>query len=98
MRKKTMLLVSFALAAVLIVGQVGFSAESEREGSKGGMMNGNGMMNMMENENMDNMMDSMNSPEGEAMTESCGNFMESYDGTEDEADVKNTNVKSEERA
>jgi hypothetical protein len=86
MQKKTMLLVSFALATVLVVGQVGFAAKADNDAGKGGMMNGNGMsgmMNMMENENMGKMMDAMNSPEGQAMMESCGNFMESYgDDTE----------------
>lgn len=82
MQKKTMLLVSFALAAILVVGQVGFAAEGNNDGGRGGMMNGNGMsgmMNMMENANMGKMMDALNSPEGQAMMESCGNFMESYD-------------------
>lgn len=94
MRKKSMLLVSFALAAVLVVGQVGYAAEADK-GDGQGTMNENGMsgmMNMMENENtgkmmenegMGKMMDAMSSPEGQAMMESCGNSMESY-GDENE--------------
>lgn len=83
MQKKTMLLVSFALAAVLVVGQVGFATEPDNNGGgMGSIMNGNGMsrmMNMTDNENMDKMKGAINSPEGQAMIESCGNFMESYD-------------------
>lgn len=99
MQKKTMLLVSFALAAILVVGQVGFAAETENKG--GGMMNGNGMggmMNMMENENMGKMMEAMNSPEGEAMMESCSNFMETYDDEDQEADEENTSLQSDQSA
>lgn len=73
MQKKMMLIVSFALAAVLVVGQVGFAAESDNSRGMGNMMNG------MENGNMGKMMEAMNSPEGEAMMNECGNFMDSYE-------------------
>jgi hypothetical protein len=79
MQKKALLLVSFALAAVLVVGQVGFAAESDNFNGMGNMMNGNGMSEMMDNGSMNKMMGAMNSPEGQEMVESCGNFMESYD-------------------
>jgi hypothetical protein len=84
MKKKALLLVSFALATVLVVGQAGIAAESDEKSPNQGMMNGNGMsgmMNMMQNENMGKMMDAMNSPEGQEMMNSCSNFMESYDGS-----------------
>jgi hypothetical protein len=79
MQKKALLLVSFALAAVLVVGQVGFAAEPDNSKGMGNMMNGNGMSEMMDNGSMNKMMDAMNSPEGQAMMDSCGSFMESYD-------------------
>jgi hypothetical protein len=84
MKNKLMLLSSFALAAVLVVGQMSFAAES----GMGNMMNSNsttGMMKMMENGNMDKMMNAMNSPEGQEMMNSCHDFMES-DG--DDGDTK----------
>lgn len=70
-RKTKMLLFSFGLSAVLVVGTMGFSGTSEANENGGmmNMMNGNGMMNMME---------AMNSPEGQEMMESCGTFMSSY--------------------
>ncbi|MCL7747303.1 MULTISPECIES: hypothetical protein [Bacillaceae] len=72
MRKKTkMLLFSFGLSSVLVVGTMGFSGVSQANEDHGmmNMMNGNGMMNMMQG---------MNSLEGEEMMEACSNFMESY--------------------
>jgi hypothetical protein len=102
MKKKALLLVSFALATVLVVGQAGLAAESEEKTPNQGMMNGNGMsgmMNsngmsgMMQNENMGKMMDAMNTPEGQEMVESCGNFMESYGDEETEAE--NTKLQEE---
>jgi hypothetical protein len=79
MKKKMLLLVSFALAAVLVVGQIGFAAEPGNSNGMGmgSMMNGNGMNKMMENGSMNKMMDAMNSSEGQAMMDSCGSFMES---------------------
>jgi hypothetical protein len=100
MQKKTMLLISFALAAILVVGQTGFAAESDP--GNGGMMNGNGMgdmMKMMQNENMGKMMDAMNTPEGEAMMESCSTFLESYgEKDQQEADVENSSLESDSSA
>jgi hypothetical protein len=87
--KKTMLLVSFALATVLVVGQTGFASESDNNGGMMNMMeNGsmNGMMKMMENGNMNKMMEAMNSPEGQEMMNACSKFMES-NGDEDNADT-----------
>jgi hypothetical protein len=77
MRKKTLLLVSFALATVLVVGQVGFAAESDDFSGMMNMMNGNGMSAMMENESMNKMMNNINTPEGQEMINSCGKFMDS---------------------
>lgn len=76
MRKKSLLIVSFALAAVLVIGQVGFAAESDNSRGMGGMMN------MMENGNMGKMMEAMNSPEGEAMMNECGNYMDTHGNKE----------------
>jgi hypothetical protein len=86
MQKKTKLGLSFALAAVLVVGQIGFAEEDNNKdnGGMGNMMNGNGMTKMMENENMGNMMDAMNSPQGQKMMNACGDFMESYGDDEQE--------------
>lgn len=77
MKKKTMLVLSFALSAVLVIGQMAFAST---DGSSN-MMNGNGMSgmaNMMNNENMNNMMNAMNSEKGQEMMNACGSFMESY--------------------
>jgi len=95
MQKKALLLISFALAAVLVVGQVGFAAEPKDNNQGDGMMNGNGsgMMNMMQNENMNKMMGAMNSPEGQQMINSCGNFMDSYGSKKD--DTNNGNPKTQ---
>ncbi len=81
--KKTLLLGSFALAAVLVVGQSVFASNdnTNSSGSMSNMRNGNdmsGMMQMMGNENMQKMMGAMNSPEGQKMMNACGTFMESY--------------------
>jgi hypothetical protein len=80
-KKSTMLVFSFALSTLLVVGTLGFSPTSEANENSGGMMNmmnGNGMMNMME---------AMNSPEGQEMMESCSKFMSSYEDEEKEADL-----------
>ncbi|MCM3164084.1 MULTISPECIES: hypothetical protein [Bacillaceae] len=73
MKKKIAFVSSFALAALLVVGQFTYAEEPEK--GMGNMMNGNGngMMNMME---------AMNSPEGQKMMTACGDFMESYDDQE----------------
>jgi hypothetical protein len=67
--KKTPFLLSFALAAIIVVGQDGFAKGSD-----------NGMENMM---NGNGMMEAMNSPEGQKMMSACGNFMESYGDEKD---------------
>jgi hypothetical protein len=88
MKKKLMLLSSFALATVLVVGQMSFAAGSDDNGM-GNMMNGNGtsgMMQMMENENMGKMTNAMNSPEGQEMMNSCGSFMDSNGDDEAKAE------------
>jgi hypothetical protein len=72
--KKTLLMVPFALAAVLVVGQAVMAAEPNNDG----MMNGNGMMQMMNNEGMQKMMGAMNTPEGQEMMNACSKFMDSY--------------------
>lgn len=66
--KKIPFVLSFAIASFLVVGSTGFAAEPE-ENEMGNMMSGNGMMNMME---------AMNSPEGQKMMQACGDFIESY--------------------
>lgn len=90
MKKKSMLLVSFALTAILVISQVGFAAESDKEDG--------GMMNMMENENMGKMMEAMNSPKGKTMMESCGNYMETYGDEDQDADVENTSFQNDQIA
>jgi hypothetical protein len=97
MNKKRMLIISFTLAAVLVVGPLAFSVGATEDNGgmgnmMGGMMNGNGsngMMNMMENESMGKMMEAIDSPEGQAMIEGCGNFMSSLEETEEAEDEDN---------
>lgn len=74
--KKILLIVSFALAAGLVIGQAVIAAESNI-----GMMNGNGMSGLMQmdNEGMQKMMGAINTPEGQEMMNSCSKFMDSYD-------------------
>ncbi|MFZ3580139.1 hypothetical protein [Virgibacillus sp. DJP39] len=76
--KKVPFLLSFAFAALLILGTTAFAQESDNN-KMGNMMNGNGMSNMMENGNMSSMMMAMNSPEGKEMMNACGDFMDSYE-------------------
>ena len=63
--------ISFALAAILVVGQAVFSAPGNTDNSNyiGNMMNGNGngMMSMMNEEGMGKMIDFMAFPEGQEM-------------------------------
>jgi hypothetical protein len=69
MRKKTkMLLFSFGLSSLLVLGTMGFLGISQANKERG-MMNSIGMMNMMQG---------MNSLDGEELMEVCSNFMESY--------------------
>ncbi|EXX88894.1 hypothetical protein BG53_01150 [Paenibacillus darwinianus] len=87
-KKRNLLIASFALAAVLVVGQAAFASNdtgSARGGADsmmdGSAMSGNdmsGMMQMMGNKDMQKMMTGMNSPEGKEMTKACKAFMESY--------------------
>lgn len=65
--KKAPFALSFAFAALLVVGTTAFAQEPDNNGM-GNMMNGNG----------NGMMKSMNSPEGQKMMDVCGDFMESY--------------------
>lgn len=67
MKKKIAFVSSFALAALLVVGQFTYA---EKPDTMMNMMNGNGMMNMME---------AMNSPEGQKMMKACGELMEETD-------------------
>lgn len=61
---------SFTLATFLVIGGTAFASEGIASmGMMNGMMNGNGMSNMME---------AMNSPEGKEMVEGCQNVMSSY--------------------
>jgi hypothetical protein len=68
LKKKIAFVSSFALATLLVAGQFAFAEKPEN--NMVNMMNGNGMMNMIEE---------MNSPEGQRMMKVCGEFMESYD-------------------
>jgi hypothetical protein len=70
MKKKIAFVSSFALAALLVVGQFSYAEKSD---SMTNMMNGNGMMKMME---------AMNSPQGQKMMKACGEFVESYNKAE----------------
>lgn len=65
MKKKIAFFSSFALAALLVVGQFTYAEQSD------------GMMNMMNGNGMSKMMEAMNSPEGQKMMKACGEFMES---------------------
>lgn len=81
-KKSTMLIFSFALSTLLVVGTLGFSPTSQANENSGGMMN---MMNMMNGNGIMHMMEAMNSPEGQEMMESCSEFMTSYE--DEEADL-----------
>ncbi|PGT79580.1 hypothetical protein [Bacillus sp. AFS040349] len=76
MKKKIAFVTSFALASLLVVGQFTYA---EKPDNMPNMINGNGMMNMME---------AMNSPEGQKMMKACGEFMESSENSE----VKDTSL------
>ncbi|SEB05529.1 hypothetical protein SAMN05421743_11470 [Thalassobacillus cyri] len=69
--RKVPFALSFALATLLVVGTTTFAQEPDNNGM-GNMMSGNGMMNMME---------AMNSAEGQKMMNACGDFMEAYGET-----------------
>jgi|HigsolmetaGSP11D_1036233.scaffolds.fasta_scaffold42192_1 hypothetical protein len=82
MQKKKLLMISFGLAAILVVGQISFAAGSNDGLGTDGMMSNSGMSNMMkmmEDPNMTRMMTAMNSPEGQKMMNACSTFMNSYD-------------------
>ena len=69
--KKFLLIPSLAITALLVASPIGITWASGDQ-SEGGMMNGM----MMEN-GMNEMMDAMNSPEGEKMMNACQEFMSS---------------------
>ncbi|WP_163539784.1 hypothetical protein [Gracilibacillus sp. YIM 98692] len=74
--KKIPFALSFATAALFVIGSAAFAHEDTESNGMGNMMNshnGNGMMNMMENGNMSNMMK-------EEMMDDCSRFMDSYEG------------------
>lgn len=82
--KKTLLVVSFALAAILVIGQEVIAANSNDNNgissNMSNMMNEDGipgMTQMMGNENVQKMISAMNSPEGQEMMSACSTFMES---------------------
>ncbi|MFC4767005.1 hypothetical protein [Effusibacillus consociatus] len=79
MQKKTMLGVSFALAAALVVGGMALAAGSDD--NKG-------------NDLAAKMINAMNSPEGQEMVKSCGKFMESYDKNSDGAKIEKNSTAS----
>lgn len=70
MRKKSIIISSIALLAVLVSAQIGFAAGSTDKPV--------GMAEMMKNADMGKMMQAMQSPEGLNMMKACGEFMESY--------------------
>ena len=74
--KKGPLVLSFALSTLLVVGTTGFAHGSNSDGAAN-------MLNANEN-GMKNMMNAMNSPEGQEMMTTCANFMESI-GDDQEA-------------
>lgn len=81
MQKKTKLALAFSLAMVLVIGGMAFASGINENDGMDNMMNGHGMLGMMQmmvNENMSKMMDAMNSPEGQEMMKACRKFMESY--------------------
>ena len=67
--KKRILIPSLAIAVVLVAGSIGVTSASG-DHSNDGMMNG-----MMNGEGMNQMMEAMDSPEGQAMMDACHNFM-----------------------
>ncbi|MFB4165676.1 hypothetical protein ACE1TI_18215 [Alteribacillus sp. JSM 102045] len=77
MKKKLPLVMTIGLAALIAIGQSGLAEESENN-QMGNMMNGNGIMSMMDNVNISKMMNAMNSPEGKNMIDACGDYMESF--------------------
>ncbi|WP_166240128.1 hypothetical protein [Paenibacillus turpanensis] len=76
--KKTMLMATFTLAAVLIAGQSVLAAESNAIESQPKEMETSGIMNPMDNPGMQKMMNAMNTPEGQEMMKSCSTFMDKY--------------------
>lgn len=83
MKKKLPFVLSFALAALIVIGQASFAkggSDDSNMGNMMNMMNGNGMAQMMENGTMTKMMNAMNSPEGKKMISDCQNFMNKYSG------------------
>ncbi|SDJ24799.1 hypothetical protein [Alteribacillus bidgolensis] len=68
--KKLLMIPSFAIAAALVAGPINIGDAHEEDGNSGGMMNG-----MMNGEGMSQMMEAMNSPEGQEMMNACQNFM-----------------------
>ncbi|SDJ12452.1 hypothetical protein [Alteribacillus bidgolensis] len=77
--KKLLMIPSFAIAAALVAGPINIG-DAHEEHENGGMMNGMmsgeamGNSNMMHGEGMDQMMEAMNSPEGQEMMNACANF------------------------
>ncbi|MFC4324242.1 hypothetical protein [Litchfieldia salsa] len=76
MKKKIAFVSSFALAALLVIGEFTYAEQSD------------GMMNMMNGNGMSKMMEAMNSPEGQEMMKVCGEFMESTN----DGEVKDTSL------
>ncbi|MBB6449789.1 hypothetical protein HUG15_02020 [Salicibibacter cibarius] len=69
--KKFLLIPSLAITALLVASPIGITWASGDQ-SEGGMMNG-----MMMEDGKNEMMDAMNSPEGEKMMNACQDFMSS---------------------
>jgi hypothetical protein len=65
MKMKIILVSSFSLASLLIVGQLVYAEKPDN------------IMNMMNDNVLKKMNEAMNSPEGQKMVKACGNFMES---------------------
>lgn len=84
MQKKSLLMISFTLAVVIVLGPMAFSIDAKENNN--GMMGQDGMMSG-ESSSMNSMMKMMNAmstPEGEKMMEACSNFMSSYNEQEED--------------
>lgn len=74
--KKTPFILSFALSALLVAGTTGFASGSDSDRTNSIMnANENGILNMMDNGNMSNVMSAMNSAEAQEMMNTCANFL-----------------------
>lgn len=90
MRKKWMLVSSFAVSTAIVLAPTVFAAANHSDSNSSttqqttattnysNMMNENGGSNMMNNDATTKMMNALGSPEGQKMVNGCSNFMSSY--------------------